>query len=51
VAVIALGIMPVVDADPNTVINFEGLGAAAIVAWGFWKSRDQKQHDKDVGIK
>ena len=49
VAVITLGIMPVVDADPNTLINFEGLGAALVVAWGFWKSRDQKQHDKDVG--
>ena len=49
VAVIVLGIMPVVDADPSTAINFEGLSAALIVAWGFWKSRDQAQHDKDVG--
>ena len=49
IAVITLGVMPLVDSDPTTTVNLEGISAAAIVAYGFWKSRDQRQHEKDAG--
>ena len=48
-AVFQFALVPLTDGDPATGIAFKELGAAAIIFYGFWKSRDQKQHDKDVG--
>ncbi len=48
-AVLQFALVPIFDADPNTVLNLEALAGAGVIFYGFWKSRDQKQHDKDVG--
>ncbi len=46
-AVFQFALVPLTDGDPATGIAFKDLGAAAVIFFGFWKSRDQAQHSKD----
>ncbi len=48
-AVLRFALVPLLDGDPATVANWDVVGAAVMAAYGFWKTRDQKQHEKDAG--
>lgn len=48
-AAFQFGLVPVFDGVEATVINWQALSGAAVIFYGFWKSRDQKQHEKDAG--
>jgi len=48
-AVFQFALVPLFDGDPATGVLFKELGAAAVVFFGFWKSRDQAQHESDAG--
>ena len=46
-AVFQFALVPLFDGDPATAMNWQALSGAAVIFYGFWKSRDEAQHSKD----
>lgn len=45
----AFVLVPMFDGDPSTAINWVGMGGAGTAFYAWLNTRDQKQHDRDVG--
>lgn len=48
-AVFQFALVPLFDGNSATGISWEAISGAAVIFYGFWKSRDQRQHEKDAG--
>lgn len=51
IAVLAVNVSAFLDSNPETTPEWSAVGAAAVVAWGLFKARDNDVSSEQAGAK